>query len=81
MLDHHRGLGIETFFVVDNGSTDGSVEFLLAQPDVHLWTTEDSFGAAHCGTDWVLALIDEYGSGRLAEMHAAGRPKQAVPPR
>jgi hypothetical protein len=31
---HHRGLGIERFFVVDNGSSDGTLEFLQDQSDV-----------------------------------------------
>jgi hypothetical protein len=60
MLDHHRRLGVGSFFVVDNGSTDGSVEFLLSQPDVHLWTAPGSFAAARCGTDWLLALMAEH---------------------
>lgn len=60
MLDHHRRLGIDTFFVVDNGSTDGSVDFLLAQPDVHLWAADGSFAGARSGTDWLLALMAEH---------------------
>jgi Glycosyl transferase family 2 len=61
MFEHHRRLGVDTFYVVDNGSTDGSLEYLLAQPDVHLWVTPDSFAAAHCGTDWLLALMADQG--------------------
>lgn len=61
MLDHHRRLGVGPFFIVDNGSSDGTVEFLLDQPDVHLWTTTASFAASRCGTDWQLQLIDEHG--------------------
>ena len=38
-LDHHRKLGVDHFIVVDNGSDDGSVEWLAAQPDVSVWTT------------------------------------------
>jgi Glycosyl transferase family 2 len=33
-LRHHRSIGIRHFFVVDNGSTDGSGAYLDAQPDV-----------------------------------------------
>jgi glycosyltransferase involved in cell wall biosynthesis len=61
MLEHHRRLGVDTFYVVDNGSTDGSLEYLLAQPDVHLWATSDSYAAARCGTDWLLALMADHG--------------------
>lgn len=50
-LAHHRLLGVRRFVVVDNGSTDGSHEFLARQPDVELWHTalgfrELAFGAA-----------------------------------
>ena len=33
-LRHHRQIGVRHFFVVDNDSTDGSGEYLDAQPDV-----------------------------------------------
>lgn len=33
-LRHHRQIGIRHFFVVDNASTDGSADYLDAQPDV-----------------------------------------------
>ncbi len=54
---HHRGLGIDRFFVVDNGSTDGSRDWLLAQPDCHVFATEDSFREAGCGMAWINALL------------------------
>jgi glycosyltransferase involved in cell wall biosynthesis len=38
-LDHHRRLGIDHFVVLDNGSTDGTVAFLSAQPDVTVLRT------------------------------------------
>ncbi len=63
MLDHHRRLGVDAFFVVDNDSTDGSVDFLLAQPDVHVWTATGSFSDARYGTDWLLELMAEHRSG------------------
>jgi len=41
-LEHHRSIGVQRFFVIDNGSDDGSTEFLRDQPDVHVYyTTED----------------------------------------
>ncbi|MGD9511559.1 MAG: tetratricopeptide repeat protein, partial [Geminicoccaceae bacterium] len=43
LLDFYRGQGVDRFFVVDNGSDDGSRDFLLAQPDVHLFLTADSY--------------------------------------
>ena len=35
-LAHHRALGVHRFFVVDNGSSDGTIDFLLAETDVHV---------------------------------------------
>jgi tetratricopeptide (TPR) repeat protein len=63
-LDYHRRLGVSRFFIVDNGSEDGSVEWLLDQPDVHLWKTSASFSASRCGTDWIESLLAAYGQGR-----------------
>lgn len=33
-LDHHRGIGVEQFLILDDGSEDGTGELLAAQPDV-----------------------------------------------
>lgn len=62
-LDHHRRLGVDHFLFVDNGSTDGTAEFLAAQPDVSLWTTPDSYKESRFGMDWVNALLMRHGSG------------------
>ncbi len=62
-LNHHRGLGVSRFFVVDNGSTDGTVDFLLAQTDVHPFSTTQSFAASGFGMAWMNQLLDAYGDG------------------
>ena len=62
-LRHHRALGVSRFFVVDNGSSDGTVEFLLAQPDVHLFSTSGSFASSGFGMDWINGLLDAHGDG------------------
>ena len=62
-LKHHRGLGVSRFFVADNGSTDGTVEFLLAQPDVHVFSAHESFAASGFGMAWMNQLLDEHGDG------------------
>ena len=64
VLGYHRGLGVARFLVVDNGSTDGTLPYLLSQPDVLVWHTDASFQAARCGTDWTEALLTEHGVGR-----------------
>ena len=65
-LDHHRRLGVDHFLFVDNGSTDGTVELLLDQPDVSLWTTPASYKASRFGVDWLAWLQWRYAHGRWA---------------
>ncbi|MFD1331702.1 glycosyltransferase family 2 protein [Methylopila musalis] len=56
-LRHYRGLGVTRFVMVDNGSTDGSFEHLLAQPDVELHRTFAPFRRAEAGNAWINPLI------------------------
>jgi glycosyltransferase involved in cell wall biosynthesis len=60
-LDHYRGIGVARFVVVDNGSIDGSREFLLAQPDCHVFVTHNSYSESGYGLEWQHSLLDEYG--------------------
>jgi hypothetical protein len=46
---------------VDNGSTDGSKEFLLEQADCHVFATCDSHLESGYGVEWQNALLNEYG--------------------
>lgn len=41
-LKYYRDLGVQHFLFVDNGSADGSAEYLADQPDVSLWHTDAS---------------------------------------
>jgi hypothetical protein len=65
-LEHHRRIGVGRFFVIDNGSTDGTVDYLLAQPDVHLFTTDRSFSASKWGMEWINSLLDAFGTDHWA---------------
>ena len=56
---HHRAIGVEHFVVIDNGSTDGTVDFLLDQRDTTLITTTDDFIPAGSGTRWVNHVLDQ----------------------
>lgn len=62
-LDHHRRLGVARFHMVDNCSDDGSAEFLAAQPDVALWTTQASYRGSRFGRDWTNWLLTRHGAG------------------
>src|SRR5262249_49343558 len=55
-LRHYRNIGVKTFAVIDNGSTDGTYEILQAQPDVVAARIEISYAASHFGVPWLNEL-------------------------
>lgn len=65
-IRYYRELGIDHFIMVDNGSTDGGRDFLAAQPDVSLWTTDASYGTSRYGMDWLTWLQGRYAHGHWA---------------
>lgn len=68
VLDHHRALGVDRFFIVDNASDDGTAAFLKAQDDVTLFTNRDEFKNSAGGMNWLHPLLDFYGDGHWCLM-------------
>ena len=62
-LTHYRGLGVDHFLFVDNGSNDGGNALLAEQPDVSLWQTNSSYRQARFGMDWAMSLLMRHGHG------------------
>jgi hypothetical protein len=62
-LDYYRKLGIDHFLLVDNGSTDGSREYLADQPDVSVWSTTAGYKQSRFGMDWIMHLLRRHGQG------------------
>lgn len=62
-LQHHRRLGVDGFVIVDNASQDGTAEYLAAQDDVRLYTTEQSFSQSQFGMRWLNQVIDMHAKG------------------
>ena len=62
-LRYYRRMGVTRFVFVENGSVDGTREYLEAQNDVSLWTTTRSYKRAKFGVDWLNWLLNRYGSG------------------
>jgi hypothetical protein len=62
-LRYYRDLGVDHFLIVENGSDDGTREFLAEQPDVSLWTTTASYKQARYGADWIGWLARKHGAG------------------
>lgn len=77
-LEHYRKLGIEKFILLDDGSTDGSLEFAAKQPDVMIVKSDFRFGekAPHPSNGkmvnayiaWRQALMVEYAQNQWS-MH------------
>lgn len=87
-LDYYRRLGVRHFLMVDNGSSDGGVDYLRAQDDVSLWRTGASYRKARFGMDWLGWLLMRHGHGRwcltidpdefLVYPHCDSRPLNAL---
>jgi hypothetical protein len=58
VLAHYRQIGVSRFFIADCGSTDGTLDQLIAASDVHAFkaTGDDSLA-------WLNALLNAYGAG------------------
>ncbi|MDH5797434.1 MAG: glycosyltransferase family 2 protein [Paracoccaceae bacterium] len=65
-LQYYRDLGIRHFLIIDNDSSDGSFEYLKAQPDVSLWHTKASYKKSRFGTDWQNWLLRKHAHGHWA---------------
>jgi len=62
-LDYYRRLGVDRFLFIDNGSTDGTGEWLMRQHDVSLWRSELEFKVANFGSAWFELLLRRLGAG------------------
>jgi hypothetical protein len=60
-LKYYRDMGVGHFLLVDNGSDDGSAEYLRDQKDVSLWFTRASYKRSRFGVDWLNWLQSKYG--------------------
>ena len=58
---HYRGLGVTRFHYLDNGSTDGSAEYLKKQPDVEWVPIKETYGPDNAwGSQWQMTRIKEF---------------------
>ena len=62
-LRYYRKLGVQHFLMVDNGSDDGSRDYLAKQEDVSLWVTTASYREARYGADWLNWLLFRHARG------------------
>lgn len=63
-LTHYRRLGVEGFLVVDNGSRDGTLEYLASQEDVAVFSTDTPYNKSAYGVIWQEALLAQFRLGK-----------------
>jgi hypothetical protein len=61
-LEHYRSIGVNRFFILDNGSNDGTRDYVISQPDCHCFHTEGSHFAKNVEPpNWVNTLLRVHG--------------------
>lgn len=59
-FDYYTRLGVDRFFVIDNSSTDKTLEILQKQKNTHIFRTSESM---HFYNFWLDILLKDYGMG------------------
>lgn len=67
-LAHYRRLGVGAFLIADNGSDDGTLEYLAEQPDVALFSVDTAYKRSHYGVAWQQAMLGAFRVGRWSLM-------------
>ena len=60
LVNHYRELGVEKFAFMDNGSDDGTFEWLVDQPDIDLYRCYEHYQTA-VKEGWINRIISHYG--------------------
>jgi hypothetical protein len=63
-LRHYREIGVDRFLIVDDHSTDGSLEFLRDQPDVTVFAPVEGSAYRKDKRFWRAELLDTYCSNK-----------------
>lgn len=62
-FEYYSKLGIDHFLMVDNGSQNGTREFLADQPDTSVWLAKGLYRKSRFGVDWLNFLQSKYAHG------------------
>ncbi len=63
LVDHYRSLGVEKFAFMDNGSDDGTFEWLMDQSDIDLFRCYEPYRTA-VKEGWINRIVSHYGFDR-----------------
>lgn len=59
-FDHYRKIGIQQFAILDNCSKDGSLDYLITQPDIFVFSSSNDYSDANYGVAWQRLLMDYF---------------------
>ena len=59
-FDHYRKIGITQFAICDNCSDDGSLDFLVDQPDTFVFSSPNNYSSTNFGVDWQRLLMNYF---------------------
>ena len=60
LVDYYRALGVQKFAILDNGSSDGTFEWMLDQPDIDLFQCDKQY-QTNVKEGWINRLVSYYG--------------------
>jgi hypothetical protein len=60
-LKYYREMGINHFFFIDNGSTDGFLDMVANENDITVYHTDASYKKSAFGMHWLNYLLSQYG--------------------
>lgn len=63
LVEHYRKYGIGQFAFLDNGSTDGTLEWMKEQPDIDVYATEKKY-TSFTKEAWINRIVSYYGFDR-----------------
>jgi len=63
VIEHHRKLGVQRFAILDNGSSDGTLEWLVQQNDIDVFLVKEKFQSLK-KYGWINHLLARYGYDR-----------------
>ncbi len=63
-LAHYRNMGVRVFLIADNLSDDGTLDYLLAQPDVVTFSVDSEYRVSQYGVAWQQAILSNLRVGR-----------------
>ena len=63
LVDHYRSLGVDKFAIMDNGSNDGTFEWLAEQSDIDLFRCYEPY-QTDVKEGWINRIVSHYGFDR-----------------